>query len=105
MQIDDKMVGLIAERVRSVADPDKVVLFGSVARGTATRDSDIDLLVLKAEVSNPRKESVRIRRALRGLGRAFDVIVMRSQWYEGTKDIPGSLASCAALDGKIIYAS
>ena len=40
---------VIEEMVRivvAVADPEKVILFGSYARGDATEDSDVDLLVI-----------------------------------------------------------
>jgi predicted nucleotidyltransferase len=82
-----------------------VFLFGSVSRGAATSDSDVDLLILEADVTNPRKEGVRIRNALRGLGVPFDVIVMRSSWFERTKDVVGSLAYPVHREGKVIYAA
>jgi uncharacterized protein len=50
----------IEEMVRLIADrfsPEKIILFGSHARGEAGRDSDIDLLVLFREVDNPRQRA------------------------------------------------
>lgn len=45
--------------------PDRVVLFGSYARGTATRDSDVDLLVVLPCEAKPVQKSVEIRLKLR----------------------------------------
>jgi len=105
MIFDAELEKTIIERVTAVARPERMLLFGSVARGTATVDSDVDLLVLEADVSNTRSESVVIRKALRGLGIAFDVIVMRSSWFERTKDVVGSLAYPVHREGKVIYAA
>jgi hypothetical protein len=69
-----------------------------------TRDSDIDLLVLeKAAPENLRKESVRLRQALRGLDRAFDIIVMATERFEESKGVIGGIAYPANKYGKVIY--
>ena len=36
----------VVDRIAEAYDPERVVLFGSHARGTATIDSDVDLLVV-----------------------------------------------------------
>jgi len=105
MKFGAELERIIVERVTAVVHPERLVLFGSVSRGTANSDSDVDLLVLEAEVNDSRKESVMIRNALRGLGIPFDVIVMRSSWFEKTKDVVGSLAYPVHREGKIIYAA
>ena len=105
MTLDAKLVQTIVERVTRVARPDRMLLFGSVARGMATEDSDVDLLVLESDVGHSRAESIRIRRSLRGLGVPFDVIVMKTSWFETTKDVVGGLAYPAHREGKVIYAA
>lgn len=37
----------LAERIRQTYRPERIVLFGSHARGTADEESDIDLLIVK----------------------------------------------------------
>jgi predicted nucleotidyltransferase len=44
----DKIISII----RSIAEPDQIILFGSYARGDNTRKSDIDLLIIKKELKN-----------------------------------------------------
>ena len=46
MGIDETIIEEIIKRVLKVAQPERIILFGSAATGEMTRDSDIDLLVL-----------------------------------------------------------
>lgn len=61
-----------ALRIRSVPDVERVVLFGSRARGDAERDSDVDMLVVV------RRETPELRRLL--LDAAFEVSMERGCW-------------------------
>lgn len=103
MGIDQELVREIVRRILSVAEPDRVILFGSAATGQMTRDSDIDLLVLERAPEDPRDESVRIGDALRGLGYPIDVIVMESEWFEASRNVIGGLAYPASKYGRTIY--
>lgn len=93
----------IVRRVLTVADPDRIILFGSAATGKMTRDSDIDLLVIERDPGSRLKESVRIGDALRGLGYPFDVIVISTEWFEDSKDVIGGIAYPASKYGKVTY--
>jgi predicted nucleotidyltransferase len=103
MTIDEALIDEVVRRVRSVSDPERVILFGSAATGQMTPDSDIDLLILEAAPEDARAKSVRIRNALRGMGRSFDVIVMPSERFEESKEVVGGLAYPANKYGKVIY--
>jgi len=103
MELDESKVKGIIGRILSVAAPDKIILFGSAATGQMTRDSDIDLLIVEAEPGDPRKESVRLREALRELDYSFDVIVISTEWFEESKDVIGGIAYPANKYGKVIY--
>lgn len=104
MAVDTSLIQEIVRRVVATSAPQKIILFGSAASGELTQDSDIDLLVIKADASDPLRESVRLRRALRGLGYPFDVIVISEQWFEESKDLVGGIAHPAHKYGKVIYA-
>lgn len=103
MQLADTLLQKIVGRLLAVGQPDRIILFGSAARGQMTRDSDVDLLVLEASPQQPRQESVRLRNALRGLGYPFDVMVMATEQFEETKEIIGGLAYPANKYGRVIY--
>ncbi len=103
MQLADTLLQKIVGRMLEVGQPDRIILFGSAAKGQMTRDSDIDLLVLEAAPKQPRQKSVRLRNALRGLGYPFDVMVMATERFEETKEIIGGLAYPAHKYGRVIY--
>jgi predicted nucleotidyltransferase len=103
MDAASQFLDMIVGRLTTVAHPVRVIVFGSVAAGGATADSDIDLLVVLDEVDDARLESVRLRRALRGVGVPVDVIVMRSDHFEETKNIVGGIAYPANKYGRVIY--
>lgn len=99
---------VISEMVRRIVsgfDPEKVILFGSYARGTATRDSDVDLAVIFPRLRGRRRDKmVEIRVALYGMGIPKDVVVMTKKDLEQQKDVVGSIAHVVAKEGKILYA-
>jgi predicted nucleotidyltransferase len=103
MGVSDALVAEIVRRILTVAKPDRVILFGSAARGRMTRDSDVDLLLLEASLDNPRTESLRVRRSLRGLGFPFDIVVMTTERFEESRNVMGGIAYPAHKYGKVIY--
>jgi predicted nucleotidyltransferase len=86
-----------------VIQPDRIILFGSAARGEMTRDSDIDLLVVAPKPENTINEWVSVRRTLRGLGFPFDLFIMATGWFEKSKSVVGGLAYPANKHGRVIY--
>jgi predicted nucleotidyltransferase len=103
MGISPTLISEIVKRVLSVAQARRIILFGSAAAGNMTEDSDIDLLVLESSPQDARKESVRIRQAVRGLGFPFDIIVMADQRFEETRNVVGGIAYPAGKYGRVIY--
>lgn len=66
-----------ARRMAAVAtSPARILLFGSHARGEARADSDLDFLVIEQHLVDPYAETVRLRKALRGLGVPVDIVVV-----------------------------
>jgi len=103
MSIDKQTAGEIVRRILSVAQPDKIILFGSAATGEMNRDSDIDLLIVEPEIIDRRAEYVRIIKVLRGIRYPFDVLFITTQWFEESKEVVGGIAYPANKYGKVIY--
>jgi predicted nucleotidyltransferase len=103
MGISPTLVGEIVKRILEVAQPQRIILFGSAATGQMTKDSDIDLLVLESVPGDTRREGIRIRRAMHGLNYPFDIIVMAVERFEESKDVIGGIAYPAHKYGKVIY--
>ncbi len=102
-EIDNELIEEIVRRITGSAQPDCVILFGSAASGSMTRDSDIDLLVLVPDVRNSREEGRRLRASLAGLGIPVDIVVMRTDRFEETKNVIGGIAYPANKYGRVIY--
>jgi predicted nucleotidyltransferase len=97
----DRMVRRIVEGFR----PQRVILFGSHARGDAGPDSDVDLLVVMPVKESRLRTAVEIRVALAGCGVSKDIVVMTPEEFERRKDIPGTLAYPAAREGIVLHAA
>jgi len=90
-------------RIVAVADPVKVILFGSRARDDAGAESDVDLLVIEREVKDRYAEMLRLNEALRGLILAVDVLVIGQKDFEEWSQTPGSVYRAASREGRILY--
>jgi predicted nucleotidyltransferase len=98
--IIEQMVLRIVERF----DPERIILFGSAARGDATRDSDVDLLVVMPVEGPKHKKQVQIRVALHDIRIPKDIIVTTPEDFEWRKEIPGTIEYPAVHEGKVLYA-
>jgi predicted nucleotidyltransferase len=103
MTLNDKIVSQVVERILKVVEPERIILFGSAASSTMTRDSDIDLLVIERGFGSEREESSRLRKALSDMDIPVDVFAMTSERFEETKEVIGGLAYPANKYGKVIY--
>jgi predicted nucleotidyltransferase len=63
--ITDSTIQTAVQRLRKAASPEKIILFGSYARGEANEDSDLDFLVIEHSLQSQRAEIVRLRDVLR----------------------------------------
>ena len=86
-----------------LAQPQRIVPFGSHARGDATDDSDLDLLVIEETVLDRAKETVRLRRALRPLRVPVDVLVASGDEVAQYADQPGHILYWALKEGRVVY--
>lgn len=105
MTLKKTMVKKIVNGVLSVSQPDRIILFGSAASGAMTKDSDIDLLILKSNRFKYLDEYVRVRRALKNLSYPFDILFMDTRKFDRTKKWIGGIAYPAHKYGKVIYES
>lgn len=93
----------IVHRIVEQFHPHKVILFGSYARGTATKDSDVDLLVV-LPVSGSKKDAViKIRTSVNGMGIAKDIFVATPEDLKIYKELMGTIIYSALREGKILY--
>lgn len=104
-RLDPAVLEEIVRRVVEVAAPDRIILFGSAARGEMGPDSDIDLLVIKTGVPHRGHLSEEIHLALFGVPAAVDVVVVTPEDIEQYRDSVATIIGPALEEGKEIYAA
>lgn len=109
----DSSAGRVLEEVVDAVvrevDPEQVYIFGSEARGEASPDSDIDVLIVE---NTPHTGESRLRRmgrlyralAQRNLGKSFDILLFTvdefNQWQHSRNHIIGR----CLREGRLLYA-
>lgn len=103
-EITPQKVQSVIEKIVEVSKPRKLILFGSYVRGDIKLNSDLDILVVTGdEVKDPRKESVRIRRALKGIVMSMDILVVPESRLKEWAETPGLIYKEVLRDGKVVY--
>jgi predicted nucleotidyltransferase len=103
--IGKELLDEIVRRIVEAARPDRIILFGSAARGRMGKDSDLDLLVVKSGVSHRRKLAQQIRLRMFGVGVPMDIVVVTPEDIEAFQDKVGTIIGSAMREGEVIYAS
>lgn len=96
----------IREMVRRIAaqfHPDKIILFGSHARGQAGPDSDVDLLIVMPVEGSKRRKATEIDGALADRRIPLDLLVVTPEEFERARHQVGSVLRPAVLEGLILY--
>ncbi len=102
--ITPEKVQAAIQKIIEVSQPRKLILFGSYVDGNIHSNSDLDVLVITGdEIENPRKESVRIRRALKGIVMSMDILVVPESKLKELVNMPGLIYREAIKNGKVVY--
>jgi predicted nucleotidyltransferase len=93
------------ERLVAVAQPTKIILFGSQARGDADDRSDVDLLVIKPHVTDRYEELLELDRSLAGILLPVDILLVSDVEFEERANQPGTVERAARQEGRVLYAA
>jgi predicted nucleotidyltransferase len=101
--VDEALLAEVVRRMLQAGSPDRIVLFGSHARGTARPDSDLDLLVVEPS-SEPRyRRAPKYLRALVGVFPAKDVVVWTPDEIAAWQNVPHAFITSALREGRTLY--
>jgi uncharacterized protein len=102
---DGDVLAEIVRRIVRVAAPERIVLFGSAARGEAGSASDLDLLVIKPGYYHRGRLTEEIYLSLIGVGAAVDVVVVTPEDVERYREAPALVIAPALREGRVVYAA
>jgi len=94
----------MVKRIVKHFDPERIILFGSQARGDAGPDSDVDLLVVMEVLESKRRIEVAIRVALRDILFPKDIIVSTPEEFSWRNAVIGTIEHMANSDGRVLHA-
>ncbi len=103
VNLNDAVFAELITLLRQSAQPTRIILFGSHARGDARPDSDVDLLIVERNVSDRAAEIVRLNRVLSPLRLPVDLLVVSEQTFRAWVDTPGNVYSAAQREGRVLY--
>jgi predicted nucleotidyltransferase len=102
----EPMLAEIIRRLVTAYQPERIYLFGSIARGDAGPDSDYDLLVIVPDDAPPERRRSRLAyEALRGTGTAADVLVCTRSYFEARRHLRASLPGTVLREGRLLHAA
>jgi predicted nucleotidyltransferase len=105
MQLTKEQTSNLVSRIVGVAHPEKIILFGSTARGEAGRNSDIDVAVVVPDGTHRRMTERSIYRAMLGFGLPVDVVVVTDSDLRKYADSPGLVYREVLREGVLLYAA
>ena len=99
----DAITSTMVDRIVGQFQPARVVLFGSRARGGASKWNDVDLLVVMRNVADKRKAAVEIRRLLADMPFSKDIIVATPEEIARRGHVVGTVLHAALREGTVLY--
>jgi len=101
----ERMIARVVKRLRNDYRPKQVFLFGSYARGSPRRDSDVDLLIVKKTAKPFYRRLFEVRRLVSPLlkGRPFDPIVMTPREVQQRLAKGDQFIRAIVTKGKLVY--
>jgi uncharacterized protein len=98
-----RLLDTIRQRIVHQFRPSRLILFGSRARGDASPDSDVDLLVVLDELKDKRAQALAIREALSDLTIGIDVLVTSPEEIARRGNIVGTVLRPALREGRVLF--
>jgi len=97
----DRVVNII----RSEADPDRIIMFGSRVREDFTDNSDYDFLILKNGLKDERSLTTSLYKAFYSnkIGVPIDLLALDTEKYNQLKETVGYIYKTINEEGKVIY--
>lgn len=104
MEIDRQLeVDNLLECLIEGLEPERIIIFGSHARGDAGPDSDIDILIIKDSEERPALRRKNALQLIKDSRIPKDIVVLTPEEYKDSKEVAGTIAFEAHHFGKVVY--
>lgn len=99
-----KIIEEVVEKIKKNYNPEKIILFGSYAYGSPTRESDIDMLIIKKTDGRPIDRRIYVRRLVNlKEPLAFSPIVLTPGELEYLQEIGDPFIKEILTKGEVLY--
>ena len=105
LHFEQSTLDLIILRIVEIAHPEKIIIFGSAARGSMGPHSDLDLLVIKSGDYHRGHLTEEIHMHLWGVKASVDLILVKPEDIEQYRNSPALIIAPALEEGRIVYAA
>ncbi len=103
-KITPDLIDYIVNKIVRVIHPEKIILFGSYARGDYSRESDLDLFIIKDSDQDSRKMRRQVDRILTGRRFGTDIYVRKPAEVEWNMKAKNPFYTHHIFkDGKVLY--
>ena len=103
-RVDQALLDEVVSRIVRAVDPERIVLFGSHARGSGRPNSDLDLLVVMDSPLPRHRRVIPILKALAGVMIPKDVVAYTPAEIEEWQGVPESFITSILTEGRTLYA-
>ena len=102
MPITIKDINKISKKISVSYNPEKIILFGSFAWGKPTKDSDVDLFIVKNTKQNRYARQLKVRRLIQG-ELPVDILVYTPKEIDERLKLEDFFINDILNKGKVIY--
>ena len=101
--ISQRKINEVINKIVENYKPDKIILFGSYGKGTQSKHSDLDLLIIKDSKLPRYKRGSEVWKYLWGSMIPMDIIVYTNKEFNEDKDMRFTFVNNVYRTGKVLY--
>ena len=101
--VNEAVLDEIVRRLVEAVDPDRIILFGSRARGDHRPDSDVDLLLVKPSSAPPHRRVIPAYQAMAGLLVPTEILWRTPDEIEDWSQVGSHFTTRALREGRVLY--
>jgi predicted nucleotidyltransferase len=101
--VETDKIKKVVELLKTSTPLSKIILFGSYARGDATENSDIDIMIIKPTVIDRAADMVALSRMLSPLRLPVEILIVSEAIFNEWSSTPGNIYYEVLCEGQLLY--